>query len=639
MIPWRPIGFLALATCVAAKTPTFSSSGLFDLDVGLNNVDGLVAAYGDFDSDKFTDIFVLNTAQTSVAVYRWNHGDFRFDIIPGTKVSWDPGDGVITSVVPGDFNFDGKLDMLVMGRKNPNDVKGDLNMQIYYGNAKDSFNTTSFPLEKSSAVQPMIVDFYGDLKPNLLGYKAGGTDLSLWSPYTGTGQSVPVKFNSTLELCKISQPHSNAFVDIDGDCLADLVLTCDDGTGKISFEVWLNTIDQGFVFGKRGPLPAGSGQLSFADMDGDGTMDIIFPACNSPTTCFIHVLHNQQIPLCDGTTTNKCRDPHDLCKADLDFQFEFNETTGGHVVIPVADLLGASEGLQLTSDRIKGKPPISLRVGDLSNDGYPDILASTTKGTRLLRSVPCDRGSCTLHAVSAGRRTFELIDTGSLLQSSSVAAASFLDLDEDGTLDILTSSNEGGTFRIKAYFNNFYHDAFFLKALVTNGVCPEYCPSGERFPSPRPYGTNYVGATFKYTVLDTYGRRRAVQAAQLPQTTYFSLQTPYSLLGLGRTNNYLEDLFVGVTRRKAEHTGYYSGVIPNSQLILIPYQQDQNARPDNWKLVLFVNPSSASKSVMLVLLTSLIILVSVTGTLHYLEKREDAHERRRALHYINFDAL
>jgi integrin alpha FG-GAP repeat containing protein 1 len=40
---------------------------------------------------------------------------------------------------------------------------------------------------------------------------------------------------------------------------------------------------------------------------------------------------------------------------------------------------------------------------------------------------------------------------------------------------------------------------------------------------------------------------RLTQACQLPQSAYFALQTPYSLFGLGRTNNYVEDFFVDLS--------------------------------------------------------------------------------------------
>ncbi|KAF6758745.1 hypothetical protein DFP72DRAFT_1167548 [Ephemerocybe angulata] len=66
--------------------------------------------------------------------------------------------------------------------------------------------------------------------------------------------------------------------------------------------------------------------------------------------------------------------------------------------------------------------------------------------------------------------------------------------------------------------NNFYYDAFFLKAIILNGACDNgwcYSPNGsEKY---RPFGVSYSGASYKYTVLDTAGRRSAAQVGQLPQ--------------------------------------------------------------------------------------------------------------------------
>lgn len=82
-----------------------------------------------------------------------------------------------------------------------------------------------------------------------------------------------------------------------------------------------------------------------------------------------------------------------------------------------------------------------------------------------------------------------------------------------------------------------------------------------------------------------------IVVAQLPQSSYLPLQTPYCLIGLGRTNNYIEEMFAGVSRNQVsfywpcrrfctqteisfqeQNYLFYEGVIPNSQLIFIPYQ-------------------------------------------------------------------
>lgn len=47
-------------------------------------------------------------------------------------------DFVIENIIPGDFTFDGKLDLLIMGRKNPSHANDEILMRIYKGNGNDT---------------------------------------------------------------------------------------------------------------------------------------------------------------------------------------------------------------------------------------------------------------------------------------------------------------------------------------------------------------------------------------------------------------------------------------------------------------------------------------------------------------------
>ncbi|KAI9015217.1 hypothetical protein BC832DRAFT_196876 [Gaertneriomyces semiglobifer] len=640
---------LGISASVNATAPKFSSPGLYQVAdvVNLDNVEGIPIAFADMDADKYTDVFMLNTQQTILTVHRWNHEAFAFEPLPDTATSFNPrkpDEMIIINAVPGDFNYDGKLDLLLMAQANPAKQPDDtVRMRIFYGNGRDAFSHNDYlELSASAFTQPFVLDFNGTMRPNLLGYTSTDVPetgkMSLWSPVDHGGGAENVTLSSNGKgACKVSHPHSNAFVDFNGDCLADLFLTCDNGDGSTSFQIWLNGLE-GYRLAREHTFPPGAGQVTFADMDGDGTMDIVFPTCTSDAKCHIHIVHNKQIPLCTEKLFTNCRHVEKLCTADDDFQFDFSEKSDGYVKISLQSLTSTKETFNLKSSHFKGIAPNPLRLGDYNNDGYMDILAITTAGVRLLRSIPCDDNLCSGAAADAGRRGFELVTKGAeslTVDPGNNMFAGFLDLDEDGTLDILVATNNNGKYETKVLLNNYYNDAFFLKALVSNGVCPAFCPTGPRFPSPKPYGVSYTGATFKYTVFSTSGARRASQAAQLPQTSYLALQTPYALLGLGRTNNYLESFFVGISRREEENRVVeYQGVIPNSQLVVLPYGETQL-----WRLELYINPSSSSHSVMLVLIVSLITLVCVVGGLHYMEIREDERERRKALHAINFDAL
>ena len=100
-----------------------------------------------------------------------------------------------------------------------------------------------------------------------------------------SGQTCP--FSETPHFsgtpCTPSDPHSNAVVDLNGDCLAgaffpllafspaqghdlDLFLMCDAPNGRKSFQIWINNKDAGFSLGLEGQLPPGVQSVSFADM-------------------------------------------------------------------------------------------------------------------------------------------------------------------------------------------------------------------------------------------------------------------------------------------------------------------------------------------------------------------------------------
>ncbi|CAO3685637.1 unnamed protein product [Umbelopsis vinacea] len=567
-------------------------------------------------------------------------------------------DFVIENVIPGDFTYDGKLDVLVMGRKNPSHATDEILIRLYKGNGNDTVDSQYIEIPSAKVAQPMVADITGDMKSDLLGYawddKSSQSSLFIWNNIADIANpNSTALFNVTSAQglfdvkdsgnCVWSSPHSNAFVDLDGDCLADLVFTCTGSNGQKSVQFWINNRNQGFKMVQQANLPNGA--------DGDGSIDILFPVC-SGSSCQIHIVYNQQMPLCtrpDNSHQNAttCRNARNLCVADPNFKFDFdNSNTQSYSVFDVASVLSNGEYIRMDDTGFKGSLPVPIRPGDYNLDGYPDLLVVTNQRVVLLESVLCDTDVCTQEATDAYRRSFKMVSKGADALSKDISnprQAAFFDIAEDGTLDILVLQAEGSGSSLartaQFVLNNYFNDAFFLKGIVSNGVCPGYCPTEPRFPTPKPYGVNYPGATFKFTVLDTSGVKRVHQVPQLSQTGYLSLQTPYSLFGLGRTNNYIEEMFAGTTRHQTQNYLFYEGVIPNSQLIFIPYQPEDVADTSTWKVELYIQPADYIPWVFVVLAGAAAILATVVATLNWMEKREDRLERRKALHIVNFDAL
>ena len=103
---------------------------------------------------------------------------------------------------------------------------------------------------------------------------------------------------------------------------------------------------------------------------------------------------------------------------------------------------------------------------------------------------------------------------------------------------------------------------------------------------------------------------------QLPQTGYQSLLTPYSYFGLGRTNNYIENLFVGSTKHTKEHYINMEGVIPNSKVVIIPPVEGDGP----WRKELYLRPGEWIPWVTLTVVIATIILAVIVFVLHLNEK-------------------
>ncbi|KAL8194926.1 UNVERIFIED_CONTAM: T-cell immunomodulatory protein [Gekko kuhli] len=129
---------------------------------------GTVAAFGDFNSDKQTDIFVLRGG-TTLIIFLADQKEPYFK----PKVSLQLK-SVITSVVPGDYNGDSQMDVLLTARPQ-NQTSADLSVHIFWGDNQSLNLNHNFTLEKTFRDEPLIMDFNGDLIPDVFGVPAGTT--------------------------------------------------------------------------------------------------------------------------------------------------------------------------------------------------------------------------------------------------------------------------------------------------------------------------------------------------------------------------------------------------------------------------------------------------------------------------------
>ncbi|CAM4526655.1 unnamed protein product [Leuciscus chuanchicus] len=375
--------------------------------------------------------------------------------------------------------------------------------------------------------------------------------------------------------------------------------------------------DGNFIRSLLGKAPENAmkvGQSAFVDFDGDGSQDHLLPVCMDDA-CGKSAIY---LAKTGGT---------ELHWVPVLLDFSRKDSVWGFVPPQDSSTLGE---LQI---------PITLHLGDYNLDGFPDalvILRNTSSGSTqqqafLLENVACNNASCR----EVGRMFRVLWEQSDLSAIPRAVVATFFDIYEDGILDmIVLSKGEKEDLVIHALKNNYEADAYFVKVIVLSGLCSNDCPE-----KVKPFGVNQPGPYVMYTSVDSNGYLKNASAGQLSQSAHLALQLPYTVLGLGRSANFLDHLFVGIPRppggkdvRKQEWTA----IIPNSQLIVIPYPQSD---PRSWSAKLYLTPSNIVLLTAIALIGVCVFILVIIGILHWQEKKADDREKRQEAHRFHFDAM
>lgn len=316
-------------------------------------------------------------------------------------------------------------------------------------------------------------------------------------------------------------------------------------------------------------------------------------------------------------------------EADYDAAFISIQTLEGHSEFNM---------LEPSASGIPGR----LRIGDIDSDGYPDLIMTTAKknvvykqeggvtlvestsvsklstNTFVMKNDPCTDKLCEEEATKKGRRYFKKDENDferiKELLGSAVVAGTFMDIDEDGRLDIIFQVRQkygnGYTNAVQVIYNNYIRDTFFIKALMLNSY--------------KSYGDVVVGPSFRAIITDLNDEKKVVIGSQLTQSSYHSLQLPYAYVGVGRSNNYVEQFTAGYAVGGSRSIRTWSPIIPNSQLIV----QAGDSNTNKWNLELFVNPTDALPLIIIACVICLLVISVIICGLYYKEKMQDKRDRK-----------
>lgn len=632
--------------------------------VSLGDDVGSALAVGDFTRDQYVDLVMTNNKKMmrSIFISEWHQADYSFHPVERTwnstahaaSFSLDSIRSLeptahIAAAAPLDANADGNLDLIVSVRINEATYAGI----VLLGNGMGGFQ----PGQLLHDVGPdlLIMDGDGDLIADIMFTTADGDfafyrnsppgefSLVRWNPFTFNSDG-PVNASAQpvgkLEDCRPPKGfNSHAFVDLNGDCLPDLVVS----THNCGMLVWIN---EGTALAKDGrPLPKGGnseskpfwdlsvrsdmgrlvqlgeevwsekrgdGRATFADFNADGTIDVAVPNKELAT---VKLSLNSQEKRRFGK----------LCTADAHWRLETYPAI--HDIRLADTMVGRSH------------VPAALHVGDFNYDGLMDILVlSADTGTVDLfeaTKIPVEshlfwKEFSAIPADSSGKKTWggnlfwsqdeddlqkivfeRVIDRNAALSSiEDPVAAAFFDLDESGRQDILIVQGHG----TRMIWNNYNEmdDSEFFKVTSSNAVANGV--QRKAFTKRQPF-VPMPGNTVKISYGGHNGHEQHI-CTQCPQTSLMSLQSCSCLFGIRRIANYIEEMSMGgggVVRS-------WSALMPNTMAMLWPVG-DARGR---WQVAYFTTGRGRQMlGVVFVLFATLIVLAVGIGYLHAAERNEE----------------
>ena len=146
-----------------------------------------------------------------------------------------------------------------------------------------------------------------------------------------------------------------------------------------------------------------------------------------------------------------------------------------------------------------------------------------------------------------------------------------------------------------------------------------------------------LGTYFRYIVTAKSGERHMDISYQLAQTSDGNIPLPYSLIGLGETNNYVENYQIISGNYYAdinlfedeEYRNFmkYTPIIPNTQMKIFKFKNTGGKY--EWHVELIVQPMDSLIVIVLALIGVMLVILGVIIYLHVKEVKEEQKETNK----------
>ena len=617
------------------KSIPSTTSGFYTFKLGLaNNCKPLY--YVDLNSDKLNDIIAsckTSNGDYKISYYIYNEKTKIFEF--SDKYNKNPliiSDYEIISFLANDLNKDGYLDYVMTLKKNKK-----YESRIYLYNKDGGTYELIFKSNNDELTQNLFVADIGSIRILKIIYYDNTTKMRKVFYFDELENKFITKnftefLSKNTKVCDGNEkyanmpfeiPNSNAFVDIDGDCLNDIIISNYDNTNKKRLlEIWKGVFEDNEVkyclsMNNVYEVDNSLGLFTIVDVDRNALPDIVFPILNSsPPQILVafNILSMSYVwtrDYCDDhPPINLSKSPNSKINKIFE-NFNIKTSNKNNYIMNIHN----NKNFMFYSDNTDF--PLILRFIDVNQDSYPDFVtilydkSTKKKNLFIFLSQEIEKGE------NKDRRFFNQNSiynlTSNYETNYDIIVSSFFDFEDQRKMGLILYDSNGISLGL---YNNYIYDTYTLKSILLFKkdcfFCIEY------------------GSSQRFITTNINGDRRMDLSLQTPQINVPGiLSLTYAYLGIGRSNNYIENFHIisGNAYKRSDNDKTYTPVIPNSQLVIY-HDNIANSNSTTWEVDLVVKPTKYLYELIIVIIIVVILMTFISIRLLLKEREEDYMENK-----------
>ena len=616
------------------KSIPSATSGFYTFKLGLeNNCKPLY--YVDLNSDKLNDIIAsckTSNGDSKISYYIYNEKEKNFELNNDyNKNGLIISDYEIISFVANDINKDGYLDYIMTLKKNKKyesriyvyNKEGGTYELVFKSNNDDQTQNLFVADIGSKRVLKIIYYDYSESKRKVFYYDELDKKFITkdFIEFLSNNNKI-CDGNEKYSKVPFESPNTNAFIDIDGDCLNDIIISSYDSQNKKrKLEIWKGVFEDEEVkyclsSNNIYDIDDSLGLFTVVDVDRNALPDLVFPILNTSPPQIL-VAYNI-ISMSYTWTSDYCTDhppinfnksPNSEIKKIFE-NFNVKVSNKNNYIMNIHD----NKNYMFYSDNKDF--PLILRFIDVNQDSYPDFVTilydKSAKSKKLIiyLSQQIEKGDTDRRFFSQ-KNIYDL--TSNYESNYDIIVSSFFDFEDNRKMGLIIYDQKGVSLGL---YNNNVYDTYTLKSTLLFKKDCFFC-------------TEY-GSSQRFITTNINGNRRMDLSLQNPQVNAPGiLSLTYAYLGIGRSNNYIENFHIisGNAYKRDDNDKTYTPVIPNSQLIIY-HDNIPSGNKTTWQVDLVVKPTKYLYQLIIVIIAVIIVLTFISTRLLLKEREEDYMENK-----------